>query len=463
MASKVYYMNDRATHGGESVPFKAVKLLRDAGLRDMVKPGATVGIKIHTGNYGNSANLRPQWVRAIVEEVQRMGANPVIVETNLNINAMGGDRQDTKQHRKIINRHGFNEQTMGCPIWLCEGPFEFDDVKCEVPHGVYLNHTFTPRRMTKLDTIIVVSHFKGHLQGTYGGAIKNIGIGMASNRGKSATHFLNHPEFGLHTGVVNQEVAQQMMQAPHPNFIDGIINNCAFDCFAVEDGEFVFHREKCKDCSACYYPTLFSGLMQFSNTLMTTTPTCIADSCAGIMNKLGKEKFIFVNYAYDITPSCDCDNKHDAAVIPNIGTFVSRDPVAVDMACLEACEAASVNPGSAFDVPGLAEPNSDRFTHGSSLAQVSQWAQINSGVFNGIGTSEYELVESEPLSEAEVSSWIQDYDFTNPIGKRYRDQIRAFHFDTEGPTAVSEPRLPLEDQFKRPAGLVKTSKISDEQ
>ena len=55
MASKVYYMNDRATHGGESVPFKAVKLLRDAGLKDMVKPGATVGIKIHTGNYGNSA------------------------------------------------------------------------------------------------------------------------------------------------------------------------------------------------------------------------------------------------------------------------------------------------------------------------------------------------------------------------------------------------------------------------
>ena len=133
------------------------------------------------------------------------------------------------------------------------------------------------------------------------------------------------------------------------------------------------------------------------------------------------------------------------------------------MACLEACEAASVNPGSAFDVPGLAEPNSDRFTHGSSLAKVSQWSQINSGVFNGIGTSEYELVESEPLSEAEVSSWIQDYDFTNPIGKRYREQIRRFSFDTEGVPAVSEPRLPLEDQFKRPAGLVKTSKISDEQ
>ena len=463
MASKVYYMNDRATHGGESVPFKAVKLLRDAGIKDLFKPGDTVGIKIHTGSYGNSVNLRPHWVVSIVEEVKRLGGNPVIVETNFNINGFGGDRQDTVQHRKIINRHGFNEATMGCPIWLSDSVLEFDDVKCEVPHGVYLNHTFVARRMTKLDAVIVVSHFKGHLQGTYGGAIKNIGIGMASCRGKSCTHFLNHPEFGLKTGVVNQEVAKGMMQMPHPNFIDGIINNCAFDCYEVKDGEFVFHSEKCKNCSACYYPALFSGLMQYNSALMTTTPTAIADSCAGIMNKIGKEKFMFVNYAYDITPSCDCANFHDANVVPNLGTFVSKDPVAVDMACLEACEAASVMPGSAFDAPGLAEPNSDRFTHGSSMAQVSQWAQINAGVYNGIGTSEYELVESEALSEAEVNSWIQDYDFNNPIGKRWREQIRRFNFDPEGVPAVSEPRLPNEELFKRPVGLVKTSSIKDEQ
>ena len=97
------------------------------------------------------------------------------------------------------------------------------------------------------------------------------------------------------------------------------------------------------------------------------------------------------------------------------------------------------------------------------MAQISQWATINSGVYNGIGESEYELVESEPLSEAEVNSWIQDYDFNNPIGKRWREQIRRADFSTDGPCAVSQPNLPFEELYKRPAGLVKTSKISDEQ
>jgi len=73
LASKVYFMNDRANSLQESTPFKAVKLLRDAGLKTLFKEGDTVGIKIHMGEYGNSLNLRPQWVGAIVEEVKKLG------------------------------------------------------------------------------------------------------------------------------------------------------------------------------------------------------------------------------------------------------------------------------------------------------------------------------------------------------------------------------------------------------
>ena len=140
----------------------------------------------------------------------------------------------------------------------------------------------------------------------------------------------------------------------------------------------------------------------------------------------------------------------------------SKDPVALDMACLEAAEAATVMPGSAADTPELSPANSDRFTHASSMAHVSQWAQINSAVYNGIGTSEYVLVESEALSESEVNSWIQDYDFSNPLGKRFRDEIRSACWDMEGVVAVSEPRLPNEQLFARPAGQVERISIKDE-
>lgn len=463
MASKVYFMNDRATHGGESVPFKAVKLLRDAGLHEMVKPGDTVGIKIHTGCYGNSMNLRPHWVKSIVEELQRMGAYPVIVETNFNINGFGGDRQDTVSHRKIISRHGINEETMGCPIWLPDGVMEIEGVKCEIPHGVYLNHTFVSKNMLRLDKVIVVSHFKGHLQGTFGGAIKNVGIGMASSRGKSCAHFVNHPKYGVNHATVNQEVAQAVMQMPHPNMVDGLLKACPFDAYEVVDGKLVFHNERCKCCSACFYPTLFSGILQYAPEVNTTTPVAIADSATGIINKIGKDNFLYLNYVYDVTPGCDCANFHDADIIPNIGTFASRDPVALDMACLEACEAAAVIPGTAADQPGLTEPNSERFTHVSSMAQVSQWAQINAAVYNGLGSSEYTLVESEPLSEAEVTSWITDYGPGKPVSYVYRDLIRRANFDTEGVVAVDEPRLPNEELYKRPAGIVDQISIKDEQ
>lgn len=463
MASKVYYMNDRANSIGESTPFKAVKLLRDAGLADMIKPGYTVGIKIHTGCYGNSLNLRPHWVKSIVEEVQRMGAYPVIVETNFNINGFGGDRQDTLTHREIISRHGFNEATMGCPVWLPTDIFGIEGVKCDVPHGVYLNHTFVAEHMLKLDAVIVVSHFKGHSQGTFGGAIKNIGIGMASGRGKSATHFISHPDYGVNKATVNQEVAQRIMAMPHPNVVDGLVNCCAFKAYEIVDGELVFHNERCKNCSACYYPALFSGVMNINPIHYSAPPVSIADSCAGIMNKIGKEKFIFVNYAYDITPGCDCANWHDATIIPNLGTFVSKDPVAVDMACLEAAEAAEVVPGSAADTPELTAPNTERFTNASSMAKVSQWAQINSAIYNGIGSSEYELIESEPLDDAEILSWISDFGPGKPTGMVYADVIRKANLDTEGPTAVAEPRVPLNELYVRPAGIVSKKNIGEVQ
>ncbi len=461
MPSKVYFMDDHAGSLPESTPIKAVKLLRDAGLRDMVKKGDTVGIKIHTGNFGNSLNLRPHWIVAIVDEVKRLGGYPVIVETNTGINGFGSPRADSIVHKTVASRHGFNEETMGCPIWLPDGVMDLEGVKCEVPHGVFLNYTYVSTQMTRLDKIIVVSHFKGHNEGTIGGAIKNIGIGMASGHGKACTHFANHPKYGIKATPINAEVSRKMIEN-NPAYIDAIIKACPFDCYEIKDGELVFHSEQCRSCTSCFYTTMFSGLRTYAPEVRMATPTAIADSCAGIMNKLGKENFIFVNYAFDITPACDCNPFHDRPIVPNIGTFVSRDPVAIDMACIEACESYSAIAGSAADVPGLCEPNTERFTNISSWAKVSQWAQINAGVYNGIGSSEYVLVESEPISAAETSTWVP-YGANKPVSYVYRDLIRKTNFKLEGDPAVAEPRLSVEKLNSKPTGKVGVISIKDDE
>lgn len=464
MASKVYFMDDRANNAGESTPFKAVKLLRDAGIKDLFKPGDTVGIKIHTGDYGNSLNLRPHWVKAIVEEVQRLGGYPVIVETNTNINGFGNARVDTLTHKRTASRHGFNEETMGCPVWLPDGVMDIEGVECPVPHGVYLNKTFVSSQMMRLDAVIVVSHFKGHPQGVFGGAIKNVGIGMASSKGKSCTHLVNHPKYGVKAAQLNYEVVHKMMDMPHPNMIDGLLTGCPFDVFEMENGELVKHAERCTQCSACFNATLFSGIQTYKdNMVIEAIPTTIADSAAGIIQKLGKEKFLFVNYGFDITPACDCSPYHDRPMLQNIGTFVSKDPVAVDMACLEACESLVAVPGSKADEMGLSAPNTERFTNCSSAAQLSQWQQINAAVYNGLGSSEYVLVESEPLTAGEVTGWQFNYGPGNPVGRVYRDLIRKADWNLDGIPAVDEPRVSMEELSAKPTGMVREMNIKDEQ
>lgn len=476
MPSNVYYLNDRAGFISESVPFKALKLCRDAGIREMIKPGDKVAIKVHMGEYATPFNLRPHWVKAIVEEVQRLGGEPAIVDCSTVVSSDYAARAVEADHLKVASDHGFNEQTMGCPIVIADGAFGFDDVEVPVPNGVLLKHSYIGKKLLDFDKCIVVTHFKGHSQGVYGGALKNVGIGMGSKHGKIATHSYCHPTIGITSCKVNEAKAVEASNSasysrtPQGNILipktdpsqtsvlDRLMNSCPHDCFSFENGEFVFHKEKCTFCANCLTTARFSGVFQLDPELPAMWPTVIADAAAAYITAMGKDNFLFVNYAFDITPTCDCNMFCDRPMIPNLGVFVSRDPVAVDMACLEACEAASVVPGSKAEEYGFADPNTDRFTNVSSATKVSQWSQINAAVYNGIGSSEYTLVESVPAPESDF--WFAPYTPDNTIYDVYREQWAADHFDY-GDCFYPEKRLSREELYKRPGGLHDIKSIAE--
>lgn len=147
-------------------------------------------------------------------------------------------------------------------------------------------------------------------------------------------------------------------------------------------------------------------------------------------------------------------------MLPNLGVFVSFDPIAVDMACLEACEAANIVPGSKAEEFGFADPNTDRFTNCSSALKVSQWAQINSAVFNGLGSSEYVLVESVPGPDTDY--WMKPYTpedtFYMQKSKYFAKMEEKFSWDKY---YYDEKRLSDEALFRRPTGLVGELSIFD--
>lgn len=121
MASNVFYLNDRAGACEETAQHKAIQVLRDAGLRELIKPGDKVAVKVHFGEWGNSMNLRPRWIGAIVDEIKRCGGLPTVVETCTATYGATMPRWTKENHLKLAAMHGFTEETMGCPIEIMDG------------------------------------------------------------------------------------------------------------------------------------------------------------------------------------------------------------------------------------------------------------------------------------------------------------------------------------------------------
>ncbi len=306
MASEVFFLNDRSASLAESLKFKAVKVFRDAGLGELFSPGDWVGIKIHFGEYGNTACLRPHYVRAIADEIKRCGGKPVVVDCTTILFSDHSSRATATDMLEVGRRHGLTEESLGCPLWVCDGEYGFDDVKVEVPNGVFLKHSYMGKKLQELGAMIAVSHFKGHPLGVFGGALKNIGIGCGSKRGKLLTHCLNHPAYGVKNWTLNQQAAQAAAAGPHPNVLDRLMANCPFDVFTWENETLSMDLGKCIQCAACFGPGLFSGILAPPPELMLQFAATIPDAFSAYVHAIGKDHVGYVSYAVDITPWCDC-------------------------------------------------------------------------------------------------------------------------------------------------------------
>ena len=459
MASDVFFMNERASALNEAIQNKAVKVFRDAGLGEIFKPGDTVGIKLHLGEYGNSLNLRPQYIRTIVEEIQRLGGKPQVMDDNTLPFGDMCSRANESDHLRTAARHGFTEETMGCPVVIGDGEYGFDDVKVEVPNGVILKHSYMGRKFAELDAMIVVTHFKGHPQGVFGGALKNVGIGCGSKRGKMCTHLLADPNYGIKSWTVNQQSVAAMAEGMSPTMLDRAMKGCPYEALSYANGELSIDRERCANCMCCLMPALFFGLFRSSADPAVLVTASIADSATAYINKIGRDKVGFVSYAVDITPWCDCVNFHDRVMMPNIGVFASKDPVAIDMACLEATETVSAVKGSTADDLGYSDPGTERFTNVSAMAKVSQWSQVNAGVYNGLGTSEYNLIVSQPAPEMDF--WPKPYTAENVWGYVHREGLRKGNWTPELPFRYESPKLSMPELYLKPKGKAKEMEIGD--
>lgn len=229
-----------------------------------------VGVKISTGEPGGHNYLHPELIGALVRQL-----NGTIIEC---CTAYGGRRQDPKLHWQTIRDHGFYDMAP------CDIMDEFDEMDLPVESGFHLTRDIVGAHFADYDSVLVLSHFKGHAMGGFGGALKNISIGIASTRGKA----------NIHTAGVTTEAAQ-----------------------------------------------LFNNLPQQDVFLES-----MADACKAVIRYKGAENMVYINVANRLSVDCDCDSDPAEPEMADLGIFASADPVALDQACYDAVKQSS-DPGKA--------------------------------------------------------------------------------------------------------------------
>lgn len=394
----VYYMDDRSINIQTSLAAKAQQLFDHAQLHDCFKEGNRVGVKVHMGEWFCTGYLRPILVRAIVDKLKKVGAEPFVTDCTVMPYTPYSARTTAEDYLECAAANGFTRETMGCPILIADGPSGLDDVRVELPDGILLREAYLGKGIAEADALIVVSHFKGHGWGVYGGSIKNVGIGCSSKRGKFCAHLAGHPVYGPAKWPFHGENCKGRQLCPMWEMCS---NMCPADAIRVLDDRMEWNPAKCIGCLAHTRSAYDCGVWDIPKGWVEHTNIAMADAAAAYVRYLGKEHVGFLTYAIDITPSCDCAHQSDRAIIPNLGVFASKDLVAIDRAILDMSMKSVGVPGSASEEKGAMDRGVEKFTAVCTRVGASQWLQTNVCERLGVGTKNYELIPAAASAEDE--------------------------------------------------------------
>lgn len=393
--SQVYYMDAHSESTETSLVSKMLTVFDAAGLDELVKPNDIVAIKIHCGEWNNTAYLRPVYARALADRIKELGGRPFVCDTTTSTYSPWGSRSSELDIVLTAERNGYSSATLGCPFICADGFIGTSDYRVDVPTGYLLKEAFIAQAVAAADVLICLTHFKGHPMGVIGGAIKNLGIGCQSKRGKHNVHLGGHPKYSVaNSAIWHPENFKGKANTPDWDILEEC---CPYHLFKVEEDTIEWDRAACTSCLGCLGIMAPRGLFEFPEETFAATDASIADGALGAVLAVGREKCGFINLAIDISPRCDCVNFSDMPVVPNLGVFASTDPVAIDMACLDKVRESHGMPGSIAEDFDLLEAGQKKFeTVSATVHGLSEEAQINTGTLNGLGSRDYNLIEAEP-------------------------------------------------------------------
>ena len=295
-------------------------------------------IKLHMGELNNKYFVRPNFVKLTVNALYKKFSEPFLYDTTVLYNS---ERKFVEGYKKVAQINGFTSDYLDCNVVI-------DDEG--VPVKVENNTFYVGKTLFKIKNIIGISHFKGHIASGMGGTIKNFGMGGVIRESKKFMHHSCKPIFNKN----NCQYCKVCSEL------------CPFNAIKVNDNNWEINTDSCFGCGVCVENCKFDALNYVKNDLSFLL-ACSTKAC------VDNKKAIYVNDVNRISRSCDCDPDSGPIICPDVGYFVSDDPVAIDAASLDAINKIKPN---VFENENKVDP----------------YKQIRFGEQIGLGSSKYKII-----------------------------------------------------------------------
>jgi uncharacterized Fe-S center protein len=362
------YFTDLRTKPKHNLLDKVESLLKRLKLDRKMRKNDMVAIKLHFGELGNCAYLRPVFLRTVVDHAKTLGANPFLTDSNT---LYTGSRSNAVSHLNTVVRNGFDYSVVGCPVIIADGLRGSTGTKVPID-GEILNEVNIARDVADADAMIVVTHFKCHELCGFGGALKNMGMGCATREGKLVQHSTVGPR-------INVERCRGCSLC---------LDYCPANAISLQNKKAAIDGHRCIGCGECTVICPQGAIeIQWDEEQGTFQKKMVEHAYGALKGKEGKA--VFLNFLMQISPACDCYSHNDAPIVKDIGILASTDPVAIDTACVDLVNAEESIPGTAIKKP--LKKGEDKFR--AIYPQIEWNVQLDHGQKLGMGERKYSLVK----------------------------------------------------------------------
>lgn len=363
--ARVYFAPMRSQKK-RSMVTRAGDLLMRAGLAEAIAEDDLVAVKLHFGEQGNTGFVHPVHLREVVHRIRDVGGKPFLTDANT---LYRGERANAVDHLACAIHNGFGFATVDAPLVIADGLDGREAVDVPVA-GRHFDSVRIGSAAIHADAMVVVTHVKGHEATGFGGALKNVGMGLGCRSAKQRMHADFRPEV---TPVECTACGR-------------CVRWCPVDAIAIgPDRVAVVDYERCYGCGECVAACPYGAIATQWKTDATSIQEKIVEHVAGALS--GKDgKVVYLSFVTAVSPDCDCWSFSDAPIVPDLGVLASNDIVAIEQASYDLVTGATGLAGSRGE--GM-KPGDDKFT---SITGVDGTRAIAYAEELGLGTRGYELV-----------------------------------------------------------------------